>query len=296
MLAFTTSVEPLRAANRMSGETLYTWHIYSVDGEVVKASNGVGITPDCSLSQVKDIDVIFVCAGLRTQNYTDNKMNRYIRALARHGVAMGAVSTGTIILADAGLLEGYRCAIHWEYSEGFEELFPNHNLTSRTYEIDRNRYTCSGGTAPLDMMIHSIALDHSSALASKVADQMLYGLDHKRQERQRSPLKTRINITHTKILAAIRYMESHTETPVPTAQLAKIVGLSLRQFERLFKKHMQTTPARYYLELRLTRASQLVKQTKLTLLEIAVSTGFSSPSHFSRVYTQQFGHAPSIDR
>jgi len=296
MLAFTTSIEPLRAANRMSGEKLYTWHIYSLDGEAVKASNGVEITPDYALSQAKDIDAIFVCAGLRTQNYTDNKMNRYLRTLARGGVAVGAVSTGTIILADAGLLEGYRCTLHWEYREGFEELFPDHNLTSRTYEIDRNRYTCSGGTAPLDMMIHSIALDHSSALAGKVADQILYGLDHTRQERQRSPLKARINITNTKILAAISYMESHTETPVPMAKLAKIVSLSLRQFERLFRRHMQTTPAKYYLELRLNRASHLVKQTKLTLLEIAVSTGFNSPSHFSRVYARQFGHAPSMDR
>ncbi len=296
MMAFTTSIEPIRAANRMAGKTLYTWHTYSLDGGVVMASNGVGITPDSILTAALDLDVLFVCAGLRAHNYLSKKMSGLLRSLARRNVAIGAVCTGTIILAEAGLLAGYRCTLHWENIEGFAETYPDHNITARVYEIDRNRYTCSGGTAPLDMMIHSIALDHGNPLASKVSDQMLHGYDRERQRRQLPSLSTRSNITHAKLLAAIGYMESHTETLIPMSKLANAIGLSLRQLERLFKQHLQTTPARYYLELRLIRASHLVKQTNLSLLHIAVSTGFSSQSHFSRVYARQFGHAPSIDR
>ncbi len=296
MMAFTTSIEPIRAANRMAGKTLYTWHIYSLDGKAVTASNNVEITPDGALTDALDHDVLFVCSGLRARKYLNKPMSGVLRSLARRGVAMGAVCTGTIILADAGLLDGYRCTLHWEYIEGFAEIYPDHDITARVYEIDRNRYTCSGGTAPLDMMVHSIALDHGEKLANEVADQMLHGFDRERQRRQRPTLKARTNITHAKLLAAIGYMESHTESLISMSSLAKTVELSPRQLERLFKQYLHTTPARYYLELRLIRASQLVKQTGLTLLQIAVSTGFSSQSHFSRVYARQFGHAPSFDR
>jgi transcriptional regulator GlxA family with amidase domain len=296
MMAFTTSIEPIRAANRMAGKTLYTWHTYSLDGEVVTASNDVEITPDGTLTTALDLDVLFVCSGLRAHNYLNKKMSGLLRSLARQGVAIGAVCTGTIILAEAGLLDGYRCTLHWENIEAFAETYPNHNITGRVYEIDRNRYTCSGGTAPLDMMIHSIALDHGNILAGKVADQMLHGYDRERQRQQLPSLEARSSITHAKLLAAIGYMESHTETLIPMSRLATSIGLSSRQLERLFKQYLQTTPARYYLELRLTRASHLVKQTNLSLLQIAVSTGFSSQSHFSRVYTRQFGHTPSLDR
>ena len=296
MMAFTTSIEPIRAANRMAGKTLYTWHTYSLDGKAVTASNDVDITPDGILTAALDLDVLFVCSGLRAHNYLSKKMSGLLRSFARRGVGIGAVCTGTIILADAGLLDGYRCTLHWENIEGFAENFPDHNITARVYEIDRNRYTCSGGTAPLDMMIHSIALDHGNILAGKVSDQMLHGYDRERQRRQLPSLEARSRITHAKLLAAIGYMESHTETLIPMGKLAMSIGLSLRQLERLFKQHLQTTPARYYLELRLIRASHLVKQTNLSLLQIAVSTGFSSQSHFSRVYTRQFGHAPSLDR
>lgn len=295
-MAFTTSIEPIRAANRMAGETLYKWHTFSADGGVVKASNRVEITPDGTLTPDLNLDVLFVCAGLRAHNYLDKNTAGILRSLIRKGVAIGAVCTGSIILADAGLLEGYRCTVHWENIESFAETYPDHNLTARVYEIDRNRYTCSGGTAPLDMMIHSIALDHGKVLAGKVADQMLHGFDRERPRRQLPSLEERSTIKHAKLLAAIGYMESHTETLIPMSKLAQAIGLSLRQLERLFRQHLQTTPAKYYLEMRLTRASHLVKQTNLSLLHIAVSTGFSSQSHFSRVYARKFGHAPSLDR
>ncbi len=296
MMAFTTSIEPIRAANRMAGKMLYTWHTYSLDGKSVKASNDVDITPDGILTPNLDLDALFVCAGLRAHNYLNNDMSGLLRSFARKGTAIGAVCTGTVILADAGLLDGYRCTLHWENIEGFVETYPDHNITARVYEIDRNRYTCSGGTAPLDMMIHSISLDHGNMLANKVADQMLHGYDRERQRRQLPSLEARSSITHAKLLAAIGYMETHTETLIPMSKLAKAVDLSLRQLERLFQQHLQTTPARYYLELRLSRASQLVKQTSLSMLQIAVATGFNTQSHFSRVYTRQFGHAPSMDR
>lgn len=296
MMAFTASIEPLRAANRMAGEALYSWQTFTLDGKNVTASNGVEITPHRQLSDSLDLDVMFVCAGLRPLKHLNKKIAGHLRALSRRGLALGSVCTGSIALAEAGLLDGYRCTIHWEYMEGFAENHPELDITATVFEIDRNRYTCSGGTAPLDMMIKTITLDHGEELASKVADQMLHGFDREQTRRHRPSLESRTNIRHAKLLTAISYMEAHTETLIPMHALAKAVGLSLRQMERLFKQHLNTTPARYYLELRLRRASHLIKQTSLSLLQIAVITGFTSPSHFSRVYAQQFGHSPSADR
>lgn len=296
MMAFTASIEPLRAANRMAGRELYSWSTYSSDGSTVTASNGVAITPDTALSGELDVDVLFVCAGLRPLKYLDSKTAGHLRVLARRGLALGSVCTGSIALAEAGLLDGYRCTIHWEYMEGFVENFPELDITATVFEIDRNRYTCSGGTAPLDMMVHSITLDHGKELADKVSDQMLHGFDREQKRIHQPSMARRTDITHAKLLAAIGYMEAHTETLIPMHSLAGTVGLSLRQMERLFKRHLNTTPARYYMELRLQRANHLIKQTNLTLLQIAVTTGFTSPSHFSRVYTRQFGHSPSADR
>ena len=296
MMAFTASIEPLRAANRMAGRPLYSWQTYSLDGKNVAASNGVEITPHAELSDTLDVDVIFVCAGLRPLKHLNKKIAGHLRALARRGSAMGSVCTGSIALAEAGLLDGYSCTIHWEYMEGFAENYPGLDITATVFEIDRNRYTCSGGTAPLDMMIHTITLDHGKELAGKVADQMLHGFDREQTRRHRPSIEDRTDIRHAKLLAAIGYMEAHTETLITMNALAKAVGLSLRQLERLFKQHLNTTPARYYLEMRLQRANHLIKQTNLSLLQIAVTTGFTSPSHFSRVYAQQFGHSPSADR
>lgn len=296
MMAFTSSVEPLRAANRLSGKTLYSWRTVSIDGRPVQASNGIVIVPDGSIHEDLEAKTLFVCAGIRAERFDDKTVFGRLRELARRGIALGGVCTGSLALARAGLLDGYRCTIHWENMEGFVEDFPKLQITATLFEIDRDRYTCSGGTAPLDMMIYSISRDFSDKLAIGVAEQMLHSFVRQPHDAQRMSIQYRTGISNPKLLAVIAYMEAYLETPVTLAELAGSVDLSVRQLERLFRQHLGKTPTRYYLELRLQRAQLLLRQTTMPILQVAVASGFASASHFARCYREFFDCAPRAER
>jgi transcriptional regulator GlxA family with amidase domain len=296
MMAFTSAVEPLRAANRLSGRALYTWHTASIDGKPARASNGIALVPDSSFHDEFDVRTLFVCAGIRAERFRNQAVFSRLRELARRGVALGGVCTGSLALARAGLLAGYRCTIHWENMEGFVEDFPDLNITATLFEIDRDRYTCSGGTAPLDMMIHAISRDFSETLAIGVAEQMLHSFVRQPRDAQRMSLQYRIGISNAKLLAVIAHMEAYLESPLSPAELAASVQLSVRQLERLFRNHLGTTPTRYYIELRLRRAQLLLRQTTMPIVQVAVASGFASASHFARCYREFFGCAPRAER
>jgi transcriptional regulator GlxA family with amidase domain len=296
MMAFTSSVEPLRAANLLSGRELYRWRTLSIDGDPVIASNGVELIAAGGLADAGSASTLFVCAGIGAERFRDERVWNRLRVLARKGVALGGVCTGALALARAGLLNDCRCTIHWENVEGFAEEFPELDITATMFEADRKRYTCSGGTAPLDMMINSIALDHGDDLAVNVAELLLHTSVRHPHDMQRMPLEHRTGITHPKLLAVIAHMEAYVESPVPVHELAETAGLSSRQLERLFRERLGTTPSRYYLELRLQRARLLLRQTTMSVLQIAVASGFASASHFTRSYHAFFDKTPREER
>lgn len=296
MMAFTSAVEPLRIANHLSSQTLYTWHVASIDGKPARASNGIALVPDSSFHDEFDVKTLFVCAGIRAERFRNRAVFRRLRELARRGVALGGVCTGSLTLARAGLLTGYRCTIHWENMEGFVEDFPNLDITATLFEIDRDRYTCSGGTAPLDMMIHAISRDFSETLAIGVAEQMLHSFVRQPHDAQRMSLQYRIGISNAKLLAVISYMEAYLESPLSPAELAASAQLSVRQLERLFRNYLGTTPTRYYVELRLRRAQLLLRQTTMPIVQVAVASGFASTPHFTRCYREFFDCAPRAER
>ena len=296
LMAFASSVEPLRAANQLEGRELYRWRTLSTDGEAVVASNGSRIEPGGSLADAAKDGTLFVCAGLGAERIRDASISKCLREVARRGAAIGGVCTGSIALARAGLLDGHRCTIHWENVEGFAEEFPELNITATLFEVDRDRYTCSGGTAPLDMMINSIARDHSDDLALAVAELLLHHAVRHPHNVQRTAIQHRTGITHPKLLAAIAHMEAYVESPVPLNDVASAVNLSSRQLERLFRERLGKTPSRYYMELRLQRARLLLQQTTMSILQIAVACGFTSASHFARCYRDLFSRAPRTER
>lgn len=296
MMAFTSSVEPLRAANRESGRQLYEWSTLSADGGEVTASNGIVLKPGASVHDALSVDTLFVCGGLRASRFRDERTFTRLKALARTGVAMGGVCTGPLVLARADLLHGYRCTIHWENVSAFVEMFPRLKITATLYEIDRDRYTCSGGTAPLDMMINSIALDHGQDLAVQVSEMMLHHVMRHPHDTQRLSVQHRTGISHAKLLGAIAHMEAYLEHPIDVPGIAEASGLSKRQLERLFRDKLGKTPSRYYLELRLDRARLLLRQTEMPILQVAVASGFHSASYFARCYRSQFGHSPKQER
>jgi transcriptional regulator GlxA family with amidase domain len=296
MMAFTAAVEPLRSANRMSGCELYTWKVYSKDGSAVAASNGLQVISDAAIAEVDHCETIFVCAGLDAHRYDDRTVFAWLRRLARQGARIGSLCTGSHILARAGLLTGYRCTIHWEDMEAFEEAFPEIEVTDDIYEIDRNRITCSGGTASLDLMLHVVGMTHGQELAGKVSEQFIHDRIRDAHDHQRMALQSRVGVSDPKLLAAIAEMETNLEEPLALPGIADSVGLSTRQLERLFKKHLGRTPSRYYREIRLNQARMMLMQGTSSILAIALASGFVSASHFSRRYREYFGRTPREER
>lgn len=301
MIAFTSAVEPLRLANRTAGRSLYEWRVMSQDGAAVSASNGVSISPDSALTARLDGDgppfsAIVLCSGVGAENYHNPKVSAFLHRIDRQGIDIGALCTGTHILAKAGLVSGYRCAMHWENLAAFAEAFPGIEVGANLYEIDRNRFTCSGGTAALDMMVHLIALEHGEELALKVSEQCLIDYIRPADVVQRNALRARIGGHHPKLVAAIKTMEENLEEPLSPDSLAQSVGISRRQLERLFRHHIGKSPTHYYLELRLQRARLLLIQTNLPIIDVAVACGFVSASHFSKSYRQLYGRVPRDER
>jgi len=300
MMSFASAVEPLRIANRLSGRTLYRWVVVSKDGQPVKGSNGIAIAVDMGIEQVavaqSQLPTVVLVSGLHGERYADKEVFAWLRRLDRHGATIGALCTGAHILAKAGLITDHRCTIHWENLPGFVEAFPDIDVAADLYEIDRNRFTCSGGTAPLDLMLSRIAATHGDELATKVSEQCLLDRIRGPHDRQRMPIRLRLGVHHPKLIMAIELMEANIEDPLPQEQLAQYVGLSRRQLERLFRRHMGRTPAQYYLELRLERARHLLYQTDLPIMNIACACGFVSASHFSTCYRQMFGKTPRAER
>jgi transcriptional regulator GlxA family with amidase domain len=219
-----------------------------------------------------------------------------LRRFDRQGKDIGALCTGSHILARAGLLDGYRCTIHWENLAGFAEDFPQIEATPELFEIDRNRFTCSGGTAALDMMLNLISSQHGHDLAASVSDQFIHERIRDQHDQQRMALPARLGVRHPKLMAVIKLMEANLEEPLDRGELASAAGLSSRQLERLFRKYLNRSPARYYVELRLNRARLLLLQTNMPVIDVALACGFVSASHFSKCYRDFFGKTPRKER
>ena len=301
MISFTSAVEPLRLANRVAGRRLYRWVVASKDGGPVRASNGIGVQVDTGLDRLapvpgEPLPTVCLVSGVGGERYQDRDVFAWLRRLDRHGATIGALCTGAHVLARAGLITDHRCTIHWENLPGFIEAFPDIDVASDLFEVDRNRFTCSGGTAPLDLMLNRIAGRHGDELATKVSEQCLLDRIRGAQDRQRMPIRVRLGVHHPKLVLAIELMEANIEEPLGQEMLAKYVGLSRRQLERLFRRYLGRTPAQYYLELRLEQARHLLYQTDLPIMNIACACGFVSASHFSTCYRQMFGRTPRAER
>jgi transcriptional regulator GlxA family with amidase domain len=301
MMAFTSAIEPLRIANRLSGKRLYDWRLVSRDGGPVAASNGIAIQIGAPITAHEPtgtgaMPTIVLCGGLGSEHFQSKEVFAWLRRWDRRGAEVGALCTGAHVLARAGLLDGYRCTIHWENLPGFLEAFPEIPITSDLYEIDRNRFTCSGGTAALDLMLNRIALTHGDELATKISEQCIVDRIRGPHDRQRMPLRVRLGVHHPKLIRAVEIMEANIEETLGQETLARHIGLSRRQLERLFRRHLGRTPAQYYLETRLERARHLLYQTDMPIMSVACATGFVSASHFTTCYRQMFGKTPRAER
>ncbi len=295
-MPFAAAVEPLRIANRMSGQPLYRWQVVSESGQPVACSAGIAVAVDGPLPEVGRDDVVVLCAGLDVRAHTTPGLLSWLRRIARKGPVIGGLCTAAHVMAEAGLLDGRRATIHWENQDGFLEEFEDVDLTRSVFVIDGNRLTSAGGTAAIDLMLTLVADDHGRDLANAVADQLIYTTIRTDRDIQRLSIPTRIGVRHPRLAQVIARMEAAIENPASPADLAEAVGMSTRQLERLFRRYLNRSPKRYYMELRLARARNLLMQTDLSVINVALACGFSSPSHFSKCYRAHYGTTPYRER
>jgi transcriptional regulator GlxA family with amidase domain len=296
LMSYAAAVEPLRAANLISGKPLYRWWHAAPGGKPVMASNGLAIIPDIGVGTDRDVDMLFVCAGGNPATFNDKPVFAWLRKLARRGVTIGGISGGPYILARAGLLDERRVTLHWEHQPAFSEDFPDIEVTPSLFEIDGNRITCSGGISALDMMVALIEHDHGRQLAAAVGDWFLHTHIREGMGPQRMDLRLRLGVADEKLLRVLRRMEESIEAPQARAELARIAGVSVRQLERLFRRHLGHGIHKQYSSMRLERARQLLRETALPVLDVAIATGFTSSSQFARAYRRSFGEPPSRTR
>lgn len=296
MIAFASAIEPLRIANAMAGRTLYEWRTVSETGGQVQASNDVAVQVDGALGELGRDTTLIVVGGVEVKSHITRPVLTWLRRESRRVAAVGAVCTGAQALAQAGLLDNRRCTIHWENRDGFEEDFPEIELCANVYVIDQNRYTAAGGTASTDLMLKLIARKHGSELANLVADFMIHTEIRSDRDAQRMSIPTRIGVRHPKLSSVMHRMEENIEEPISPAILAQEVGMSTRQLERLFRRYLNRSPKRYYMELRLKKARNLLMQTEMSVINVALACGFSSPSHFSKCYRALYQTTPYRER
>lgn len=297
MMSFSAAIEPLRSANLVSGRDLYTWQLASLDGEPVEASNGISIAVTGDLESLGGSDMVVVCAGLDPLRYGAHRgLTQRLRYLASHGCRVGAISAGPFVLAEAGLLGARPCTVHWEYRDLFAERYPRARLSDDLFVIDGNVFTCSGGTAALDMILGFIREQHGDGLAVAVAEQFIHQRIRHPDDRQRMDIGARYRVHDSTLVRILRLMEATVDEPLRVEAIGARVGVSGRQVERLFRRHMGEPPANFYLGLRLLRGQILLQQTCQSVGEIAVACGFQSASHFSHAYRRRFARSPSDER
>ncbi|MCZ2721950.1 GlxA family transcriptional regulator [Marinomonas sp. 15G1-11] len=296
MMSLASAVEVLRMANQLSGEELYSWYTITLDGEPISASDGIRITPDASIQTCPKLEVVMVAGGIDVSSSYGKEHIAWLKTMERQDCLIGGMCTGAYLLAEAGLLDGYECSIHWEYLASLQEHFPKVHCTNRLFSIDRDRMTCSGGTVPLDMMLYMIKQEHGFLLSSAISEMFICDRMRDENDRQKIPLRHVLGTAQPKLIEVVSLMEANIEEVLGMDELAKYVNLSRRQLERLFQKHLQCSPSRYYLKLRLLRARQLLKQSTRPIVDIAIICGFASTAHFSKCYREQMGIPPSEER
>ena len=293
LMSYASASEPFRAANLLAGRTLYDVINVSLYGSSAQSSASAIVKARTQVGEHTDFDLVFVIAGGDPTLFRDKRMLQWLRHLSRRGVMLGGVSGGPVILARAGLMNGYRMTVHWEHASALIEIAPDLMLERSIYVVDRDRYTCAGGIAALDMMHHLIASHHGEELATRVSDWYLHTNVRAPGQPQRAGFVARYGTNSAPVIRAIEIMESHLDDPLDLAQVAELSGVGPRQLNRLFSDRIGQGTMGFYRDLRLERAKSLLEQSTLSITEIALATGFCSSAHFAKTFRTKFGSPPS---
>lgn len=296
MVALLSAIEPMRVANRFAGREVFRWRLLTETDEPVLASNELMLQHSNSIHGVETPNNLFVCSSFHPEKYIHKSTTAWLKKIVSNGSVIGAMDTGCYLLEAAGLLKNRRVTMHWEAVPAFQEDHPGLDITNELFEVDRNLITCAGGTAAIDLMLYIIQTEFGYDLAIRVCEQFIKSGIRQKSDKQRIDLADRLDIYHPRLLRVVEQMEKSLEEPLGLRQLAEYACMSVRQLERLFRTHLDSSPAVYYMGLRLEHARQLLKESRLSIAEIGIACGFGSAAHFTRSYRKQFGCRPSASR
>jgi len=291
MMSLSAVIDPLRAANRLSRLPLFKWKIVSVNGQAVRLTCGIEIQVDNQLSSDDSGDLLIVLAGFDQDTHVSTKHLSIIRQISSNFKTICCVEAGTWVLARAGLIDHHRVTTHWEDTEKLAERFPNLDVRNERYVIDGKIWSSGGASPALDMMLYYLRTTQNKSLAIDVASVFIYDDQSSSTDAQTISLG-RIEQLEPRLAKAIHLMENTLEEPISTQKIAKHVNLSVRSLELLSKKHLGITPGNYYLRLRLQAARRMVLDSNLSILEIAVRSGFKSQSALSRAFMKRYDQSP----
>ena len=295
LLSYSSAIEPLRAGNLLSGETIFDIRHFSLSSSRVRSSSGAEV-PTLDYHAAADMQFLFLVAGGDPFKVDEPDFTIWLNELTNTDTVIGGISGGPVILTNAGLMKDFRMTVHWEHAPLLEQLHPELILERSLFVIDRNRITCSGGTAPLDLMHFLIAREFGTKFAHNVSDWFIHTDVRKPGEAQRSGLAERYGTQISSVLSSIELIENHIADPLTLEQLARLVGLSSRHLNRLFHQEIGTSVMKFCRQARLEVARKLIESSALSNNEILLATGFSSPVQFSRSFRNQFGLPPTTYR
>ena len=296
MIAFASAIEVLRMANHLSGHNTYEWTVLSLDGQPVASSSGLAPLNAATYENAERLDIVFVCGGTNVTKFVNERVTALLRKISRDGVMLGGLCTGTYALVQSGLLDGYQCTIHWENMAGLRENYRRVSFLEELFVVDRDRITCTGGIAPIDMMLALVRARFGKTLVAEISSQFILDRVRDSDDRQYIPLAARLGSGQQTLRKIAELMEANFEEPLTAVELADLAGLSLRQVQRMFHETLGTTPTKYYLRLRLQRARALLVQSDMSITQIAVACGFQSACHFSKSYRAMYARSPRSER
>lgn len=300
LFVLVSAIEVLRHANRLGGRESYRWVFLTEEDDGVVGSNGMLLQPTAFVDQAEDADMVFVVAGFGVWDIKMPRLNRWVAGQAGNGAVLGGISNGGFALAGMGLLDGYAATVHWEDFSSFYESYPTVKSRYQRFVIDRNRMTCSGGAATLDMFLEIVRQDLGEETARKVSRQMLLGdYDGNTVLSNNGDLpQAAVGIAHysPQVQRILGLLDSGISDSMTVGALAEKVGLGRRELLRVLRRETGQTPSEILNHRRLERARSLVLHSYLPLAAVADAVGYSSQSHLTLRYRQMYGVTPAQHR
>lgn len=296
MIAFSNAIEVFRMANYVEKKHLYQWNVTGLEGHHTCASNGLQIQHTCQMLHLLSMDIVFVCGGFQLFKLNTLTHKTFLKRLDQANIALGGICTGAYVLASAGLLDGYQASLHWENSLAAQEEFPQVCFNSYIFSLDRMRYTCSGGLASIDMCSQLVEQHYGARLAKRICEQFIVHHLRENTDIQHQPIPNQGNSIQPAVKEALRLMENNINEPLNILEICQLIHSRTRTLERLFQMHFSCSPKEYYSKVRLTHAQNLLKQSSMSVSNVALACGFANASSFNKAYKNLFGYSPKNER